>query len=504
MKKFFMIVISALVLFTFQISPCLALNTYDLGKVEISTQADAVNVLKGILSKKQPGIYQLEMAEPDALNYNVEQLKDQAFWALPPGNVTFFTEGSYYQGKKLVLRVDSATLRADNPAQYGAIINKAKTGKLKNFSVLITNQLNGSYNLSAQMNWTWHRTKQNIGAQGMLVTFKVPSSPLNKATGNYSAANYAQLKNVLNSSLKSLYGTIKVRIPASIDTKAVSRAMADLEDESLYIEYVTVWRCSIYKNTLTMNFTYPYDYTTMKQLQTKTEAKAVQVIAAVIKPGMTDYQKVLAINDYITANTYYDKNDLYLGVNDEYNQLAAGPLLRGKAVCGGYSRAANYLLRKTGIPSLVVSGTANNGLSVEDHAWNIVRLNNGKYYNLDTTWNDSDDTPGYPYFLVDDKTLSRNHTWDTKLYPKCTDASLTYYKVNNLLVEDPETFLQLVRKTLEKKENNLAFISQNFNETWINQAFHIIRDFGLRRTISYSIDPATNLVSISFQEESAN
>ncbi|HEX3031475.1 MAG TPA: transglutaminase domain-containing protein [Bacillota bacterium] len=500
MKKFLLTLICALVWLNLQASPGFALNTYNAGTAEVSTEAEIVTVLKSILLKQQPGIYQVELAPLNDQDYDVDSLKEKAFQALSAGNLTFFAEGYYYQGDKLVLRVDKATLRANSPAQYTTIINRARTGKLKNFSVLIPDYRRGLYNLSPNLGWTWHRTDQNVGAHGMLVTYKAPAVPVNKTVGTYTAANSAQLKNVLDAAMKNLNGTIRVRVPAGIDTQTITSIMDDLEDESLYIEYVRSWSCRIYKRTMTMTFTYPYDYPTMKQLQAKTEAKAAQVAARLIKPGMTDYQKVLAINDYLTATTTYDKNDLYLGIEDEYNQLAAGPLLRGKAVCGGYSRAAIYLLRKARIPCWFVSGTADNGQTVEDHAWNIVWLKNGKYYNLDVTWNDSDETPNYGYFLVDDKTLSRSHTWDASLYPKCTDASLNYYRVNNLIAEDQESFATLISQTMDRKKTSLTFLSRNFRETWIDLVFELLHDAGLQRRISYGTDPATDVVSILFLE----
>lgn len=55
------------------------------------------------------------------------------------------------------------------------------------------------------------------------------------------------------------------------------------------------------------------------------------------------------------------------------------------------------------------------------HAWNMVKVK-GKWYHLDTTWNDP--IPNRPdevqedYLMVSDKTLSKDHSWIQSKYPK--------------------------------------------------------------------------------------
>ena len=66
---------------------------------------------------------------------------------------------------------------------------------------------------------------------------------------------------------------------------------------------------------------------------------------------------------------------------------------RNAAVCDGYAKAFQYLLKRAGINSVVVSGTAgtlDGGFADEgDHAWNIVSLA-GEWYEVDCCWDDLD------------------------------------------------------------------------------------------------------------------
>ena len=84
------------------------------------------------------------------------------------------------------------------------------------------------------------------------------------------------------------------------------------------------------------------------------------------------------------------------------NQSAYSALVEGKSVCAGYARAYQYLMQRLGIPCYYCTGFAG-----EDHAWNIVGLDDG-YYNVDVTW---DDTPGgeYDYFNKTDEDYADTH-----------------------------------------------------------------------------------------------
>ncbi len=72
------------------------------------------------------------------------------------------------------------------------------------------------------------------------------------------------------------------------------------------------------------------------------------------------------------------------------------------SVCAGYSRAYQYILQKLGIPCYYCTGS-----SGEDHAWNIVKLDDG-YYNVDVTWDDTDPAT-YDYFNKTDSDYAGTH-----------------------------------------------------------------------------------------------
>ncbi len=126
----------------------------------------------------------------------------------------------------------------------------------------------------------------------------------------------------------------------------------------------------------------------------------------------TDYQKILAIHDYLVDNINYDET---LSKNNIYNIY--GALVNKECVCEGYAKAFKYLINKVGIECVFVIGEAKNSQgNIENHAWNYVKLNNG-WYAVDVTWDDpiirGNGFVGkdikYKYFLKGSNTMNKDH-----------------------------------------------------------------------------------------------
>lgn len=145
-----------------------------------------------------------------------------------------------------------------------------------------------------------------------------------------------------------------------------------------------------------------------------------EIVTTLNKSTKTDVEKVKAVNDYIVSNTAYTDNTK-ASPHSAYTVLAE----RG-GVCQGYALLAHSMLQKLGIETQYIVGY----VGQEGHAWNLVKLD-GQWYHLDTTWNDPvPDRKGiirYQYFLVDDRTMARDHTWIAADYPKATSTIYSYY-----------------------------------------------------------------------------
>ncbi|MBO6015554.1 MAG: hypothetical protein J6P60_03085 [Lachnospiraceae bacterium] len=97
--------------------------------------------------------------------------------------------------------------------------------------------------------------------------------------------------------------------------------------------------------------------------------------------GMSDYDKIKYVYDYIILNCEYVRTK-----DGAYNNLIVG-----KSCCNGYAEAFLLLMEEMDIPCKY---TVNS-----DHAWNTVFLD-GQWYNIDTTWGDGGgDRIDYNFFL---------------------------------------------------------------------------------------------------------
>ena len=184
--------------------------------------------------------------------------------------------------------------------------------------------------------------------------------------------------------------------------------------------------------------------------------ESVRVVAQIIKPGMSDIEKEIAIHDYIVLHTAYDYDNFLKDTIPDDSYSAYGVLFHGIAVCQGYAYAAHLLLELTGIDSQIVIGTAD-GIS---HGWNKVKIGN-EYYNLDVTWDDPvPDEEGrltYSYFNVTDKELMKDHIWDNSKWPEATATAFNYYEYKNLAVHSYEQLKERIFSAVASHETALTF-----------------------------------------------
>ncbi|ADQ41898.1 transglutaminase domain-containing protein [Caldicellulosiruptor acetigenus I77R1B] len=180
-----------------------------------------------------------------------------------------------------------------------------------------------------------------------------------------------------------------------------------------------------------MMFIIPYIYEKQERIARRQAVfqKAQEIVQTVIDQTYNDYDKVLALHDYLILHTRYDMES-YLNQSGPFDiHTAYGALINGLAVCDGYAKAMYVLLNTAGIESIVVYGEAGDVASKVGHAWNMVKLD-GDWYQLDVTWDDRDSVGGveidYSYFNVTDNDISSDHWWDKNLYPTCTATNYRY------------------------------------------------------------------------------
>ena len=177
-----------------------------------------------------------------------------------------------------------------------------------------------------------------------------------------------------------------------------------------------------------------YKYITSGTSSNTTKEKELgkEIVKKIIKKGMGDFDKVKAINDYMIKNIRYDMDNYKNNTIPEISYTALGALEKKVAVCSGYAKAFKILANCAGLEVTYVTGDTPNGY----HAWNQVKVD-GKWYNIDVTWNDADyeiNEKGhygcscYEYFLLSNEDFNKSHIPTGKVNNTGSSRDLEAYK----------------------------------------------------------------------------
>ena len=222
--------------------------------------------------------------------------------------------------------------------------------------------------------------------------------------------------------------------------------------EIFYLDYSE----SRYWSNGRLEFGYTDTKENIREKRNQLDSKVEDILSDLIKPGMTEFQKEIAIHDYIVLNTRYDEDNYNNNTIPKESYTSYGTLMNGVAVCQGYAETFKMLLRKVGIDSIIVSSPE------MDHAWNIVNID-GEDYHVDVTWNDPvPDREGrtrYKYLNATDSQMAKDHSWNYSDYPSVTDSKYSY------LWEIDSPIIDGVYKYYSNSEDDLIYrLDENSNK----------------------------------------
>ena len=157
------------------------------------------------------------------------------------------------------------------------------------------------------------------------------------------------------------------------------------------------------------------NYTEEEIQKINTEVNLLSI--TLIKDNLSTLDNIKTIHDYIINNTKYDSLRSDQNILTYKSNTAYGPLLQGYGICGGYTEAMQLFLERLNVKNYRVSS--------DNHIWNAVYLD-GKWYNLDLTWDDpvitnlDADVLEHNFFMIDTSTLleieTSEHEFDQQVY----------------------------------------------------------------------------------------
>lgn len=233
-------------------------------------------------------------------------------------------------------------------------------------------------------------------------------------------SNIKELKEVIDRELKDINKNITIKYQGNLKMEELTKLIEEAFNDGSYISGVLNSISYTLSNTGSLSsITMDVSYLHTKSQEEYIDIEVDRIIKNIIKPGMSELQKVKTIHDYIIKNSVYSEK------TNTSPHSAYTLLKEGKGVCQAYALATYKLLDAAAIDNYYVTGVANDGSGSEPHAWNLVRVD-GRYYHMDVTWDDPEVVGGgnvlvYDYFLISQETLYRDHLMDKNSFPKAVD-----------------------------------------------------------------------------------
>lgn len=205
--------------------------------------------------------------------------------------------------------------------------------------------------------------------------------------------------------------------------KNVFEAVYNDHPELFWLE--TGYSCKYLRSGQCMEITLQYNETanSLEEAKRSFQSKAQEIVSGAGSLG-SDEEKEKYVHDMLMQRVEYN-------TQSAMNQSAYSALVNGQSVCAGYSRAFQYLMQQLGIPCYYCTG-----YSGEDHAWNIIRLENA-YYNVDVTWDDTNPATYDYYNKTDDEFAETHMRKGLSIYlPACKDRAAENDAGNNNTEDD--------------------------------------------------------------------
>ena len=130
-----------------------------------------------------------------------------------------------------------------------------------------------------------------------------------------------------------------------------------------------------------------------REMYNSTVIAGIETYKSEVSSLSNKYEKVVAVHDKIVGNMIYEYDDMGNPSSEAYAHNILGVLSVQSGVCESYARTFQLMMNALNIDNNIITGVSND----EDHAWNMVKLDDNKHYYVDCTW---DNTTGSTDYLL--------------------------------------------------------------------------------------------------------
>lgn len=175
---------------------------------------------------------------------------------------------------------------------------------------------------------------------------------------------------------------------------------------------------------------------------------ASAVLDEIITGDMSDYDKELAVYNWMTHNLSYDTGALLVVPNTQADcDNPYGVLKYHNAVCVGYATTFRMFMQMLDIDCMVVHNTE------RYHSWDLVKLD-GQWYHTDI-YSDSG-SGNYSHFNLNDNAQGQNETWNRDFFPAADGIKYNYAVMNKTETESVFDVPERLRNALDAGQSVCA------------------------------------------------
>jgi hypothetical protein len=175
---------------------------------------------------------------------------------------------------------------------------------------------------------------------------------------------------------------------------------------------------------------------------------ASDVLDEIIKDGMSDYEKELAIYDWMVDNIGQgSSHTIALPGQNAQSYTPHDVLQNHNAVCVGYATTFRLLANMVGLEVHIVHN--------EYHSWDMVKLDDGEWYQLDIY----SDVGAIKYrnFNMTDEIAKTSHDWDGSTLPEAKGTKYSYAVQNAKSLSDLFQVPAEIKKAVEESHSGSLY-----------------------------------------------
>lgn len=176
---------------------------------------------------------------------------------------------------------------------------------------------------------------------------------------------------------------------------------------------------------------------------------ASDVLKKIIRTDMSTYEKELAIYDWMIDNIGHSGGHVIAMPGQGRESYTPHDVLKNlNAVCVGYATTFRLLANMEGMDVHIVHN--------DYHSWDMVKLDDGEWYQLDI-YSDNSSGTRYRNFNMTDAVARNGHDWDGSSLPAANGIKYSYAMQNAVPVKDLYEIPAKVKEGLENKMGSLYF-----------------------------------------------